>query len=257
MIQEEAIFDISVAERIATQEKNTVLFDLDNTLFDHYYSLKNAIKATRENFGLTSFNVSQLIDTYNSALQTAYDRYLKKEISYEEKDNEKVRLFFQNLSLPIPRRDGIDAFLSLYDKIYFSDRRATPGAIETLVRLNKHGFKIGVVTNGQTKDQTEKMEAIGIAPLIDAAFISEQIGHSKPSSPLFAAALTGLNTTSEATLLVGDDVESDIKGALANGIDPVLYNPISKDSKIKIASTMVPVIHHMKELLNYLSSEVS
>lgn len=235
--------------------KNTVLFDLDNTLFDHHYSLRNAMNKQREQFGLDSFTVGQLIDTYNCSLQVAYDRYLRKEISYEEKDLEKVRLFFQNLSLPVPERDNIDSFLGSYDEVYFRDRRATPGAVETLVRLNEHGFKIGVVTNGQTKAQREKMEIIGISHLIDAAFTSEQIGHPKPSNQMFKAALEAFGATSESALMVGDDVKSDIEGALAHGIDAFLYNPISKETKIEIAGTMIHVIYHMKELLNYFGIE--
>lgn len=234
-------------------EKNTVLFDLDNTLFDHHYSLRNAMNVTREQYGLDSFTAGQLIDTYNASLQAAYDRYLRKEISYEEKDSEKVRLFFQNLSLPVPGKDDIDNFLGSYDQVYFSDRRAAPGAVETLVRLNEHGFKIGIVTNGQTQAQREKMEAIGIADFIDAAFTSEQIGHPKPSNQMFKAALQSFNTTPQSAVIVGDDVKSDIEGALAHGIDAVLYNPVSKETKIEVAGTMIHVIHHMKELLDYFS----
>lgn len=241
-----------MAERISTEEKNTVLFDLDNTLFDHYHSLRSAMTVNRERFGLGSFTVGKLIDTYNLSLQTAYDRYLRKEISYEEKDIEKVRLFFQNLSFPIPGEEDINIFLDSYSAVYLRNRRATPGTVETLVRLSEHGFKIGVVTNGQTNDQREKMEAIGIAHLIDATFTSEEVGHPKPSPHLFAAALRGLNTTPESTLLVGDDVKKDIEGALTHGIDAVLYNPVAKESKIDVMDTKVSVIHHMKELLDYL-----
>ncbi len=244
-----------MTENLEMSGKNTVLFDLDNTLFDHFYSLRNAISANREQFGLDSFTVNQLIDTYNASLQVAYDRYLKMEISYEEKDREKVRIFFENLSLPAPGSEGVDAFLASYDEVYFQDRRATPGSVETLVRLNEHGFKIGVVTNGQTRDQTEKMEAIGIAHLIDALVTSEQIGHPKPSRQLFAAALQELNATSESALFVGDDIKSDIEGALSNRIDAVLYKPTSKETKIEILGTMVHIIKHMKELLHYLGLE--
>lgn len=235
--------------------KNTVLFDLDNTLFDHYYSLRNAISVNREQFGLDAFTVSQLIDVYNASLQVAYDRYLQKEISYDEKDSEKVRLFFENLSLPVPGSDDIDTFLNSYNEVYFRDRRATPGSIETLVRLNEHGFRLGVVTNGQTKDQIEKMQAIGVAHLIDALVTSEQVGYPKPSRHLFAAALGKLDAEPGSTLLVGDDAKTDIEGSLSNDIDAVLYKPTSKETKIEVLDTMVYVIHHMKELLPYLGIE--
>lgn len=237
------------------EKKNTVLFDLDNTLYDHYYSLRNAMTIQRCRLSLNSFPIGQLIDIYNGSLQKAYDRYLRKEISYEETGHEKVSLFFHNLNLSAPGRDDVDTFLTSYDKVYFSDRRAAPGAIETLVRLNEHGFRIGVVTNGQTKDQRAKMEAIGMADLIDAVFTSEEVGYPKPSKEMFQVALEAFNTKSGSALMVGDDIKSDIEGALNNGIDAVLYNPISRERKIKVAGVIIPVIHHMKELLSHLGLE--
>ncbi|MFT7184182.1 MAG: HAD superfamily hydrolase (TIGR01549 family) [Oceanicoccus sp.] len=237
------------------QPKNTVLFDLDKTLFDHYYSSKRAVAAIRKRFGLSAHDTNKLIDLYNEALQEAYDRYLGKEITYAEKDLEKVRLFFQKLNLPTPDEAKIHEFLELYETSYQEDRRATPGSVETLVRLKEHGYKLAIVTNGQAADQALKLEVIGIANLVDAVVTSEGIGHPKPSPEMFDAALVKLDASKDSAFMVGDSVKSDIVGALENGLDAVLYDPRSEKDEREINGVRVRVIHHIKELLSHLGIE--
>lgn len=231
---------------------NTVLFDLDETLFDHYYSMKSAITSVRETFPvLTDIDSAILIDLYQKSLQKAYDAYLIKEITYKEKDRQKVKYFFENFSLSI-KDEEIDRFLSVYDKAYMGDRRATPGSVETLVRLREHGYKIGIVTNGQEEDQQLKLEAIGIHKLFDTLFTSQLVGYPKPSPEMFNIALSKLSASREETILVGNDIKSDIEGALDYGLKAVLYSPILKDSETLVRSVKVPIIHYMKELLKHL-----
>lgn len=137
--------------------------------------------------------------------------------------------------------------------MYLSDRRATQGVIETLIQLRKNGYKIGVVTNGQTKAQREKMKDIGVIKLVDTIFTSEQIGHPKPSKHIFQAALDALGANPNSSVMVGDDVKSDIEGALAHGIEAILYDPVSEENTIQIMGSTVQVIRYIKTLLNYLN----
>lgn len=79
----------------STQTTRVVLFDLDNTLFDHYHSMRSAISAVQEKYAsLARDKREDLIDNYNSVLQRTYDKYLCKEITYEETDVMKVHFFF-------------------------------------------------------------------------------------------------------------------------------------------------------------------
>ncbi|TDZ33638.1 Cytochrome P450 monooxygenase BOA7 [Colletotrichum spinosum] len=75
----------------STQGKGAaVLFDLDNTIFDHYHSLKLAISSIQSNFdGIEQHDTQDLISKYNASLQKAYTEYLKNEITYEEADLKK------------------------------------------------------------------------------------------------------------------------------------------------------------------------
>lgn len=226
---------------------DTILFDLDKTLFDHKYSLERTIAVLREEFSLQEFQLDKLISNYDDALQEAFDRYLANEISYEEKDLEKVKLFYEKLGLPILDEAAVKAFLKLQKKTYQEDLRATPGSIETLIWLRENAYKIGVVTNGQEEEQMQKLKRIGVLDLVDAVIISGEVGYSKPSPEIFDVALSRLNSEKSSTIMVGDSIKSDIEGALNYGIGALLYNPYSDVVEIKVGEVFVKVICGFEE----------
>ncbi len=75
------------------------------------------------------------MDKYNAALQQAYHKYLRKEISYEEADVVKVCLFFAEVGFLDPSLEEIRDFRAVYKQTYRENRRATSGSVETLARL--------------------------------------------------------------------------------------------------------------------------
>ncbi|KAL3441824.1 HAD-like domain-containing protein [Aspergillus insuetus] len=167
-----------------------ILLDLDGTLFDHYHSLRCAISAIQDGWPLlASHNRNNLISVYNGALQQAYDKYLSKEITYEETNGLKVKLFFAAIGLPEPSLADIARFREIYQPAYRSNRRATPGAVEALVRLRESGHRLVIVSNGQIDDQTTKAKVIGILHLVDGIITSEEVGSPKPGRRIFEEGL--------------------------------------------------------------------
>jgi FMN phosphatase YigB (HAD superfamily) len=60
--------------------------------------------------------------------------------------------------------------------MYRENRRATPGSVETLIRLREHGYYLANVTNGQIEDQAAKAEAIEIRHLVDRIVLLKKLG---------------------------------------------------------------------------------
>ncbi|UPK95832.1 hypothetical protein LCI18_006767 [Fusarium solani-melongenae] len=231
---------------------NVVFFDLDGTLFDHYHSLCLAITAIQLTYpGFAGKNVEELIDKYIAALQQAYDDYMNKVISYDEADTRKIHLFFTAIGLPEPSLDEAKSFRAGYKAIYRTTRRATPGSIETLLRLRKNGYRICVITNGQTEDQTAKAEAIGIRHLVDRIITSEEAGYRKPDRRIFQYAMKQLGAAPQ-TIMVGDCADSDIKGALDANLTAIMYSPMAQESQRLLFGQQIPVIGHMGQLLKHL-----
>jgi len=239
--------------RSIASTRTAIFFDLDNTLFDHHHSLQCAISAIRAKYVCLSQHTNdELVTKYNAALQTAYDKYLRKEITYEEFDLDKVYLFFVSLSLPKPTPEQAREFRATYQPVYRQNRRATLGSIETVCRLREHGYLIAIVTNGQTEDQVAKAECIGVRHLVDRIVTSEEAGCSKPEPFIFkhAAQLLGINV--ESAFMVGDSPDADIKGAIEAGMRPVWYSPTAVDSQAFMFDHQVPIVQHMSQLLDLL-----
>ncbi|KAL2674273.1 hypothetical protein Neosp_012724 [[Neocosmospora] mangrovei] len=228
-----------------------VFFDLDGTLFDHDHSLRLAISTMQLLYPiLEGKNVEELVDKYNTALQQAYDEYLDKAITFEEANTRKIHLFYTALGLPKPSLDEVNDFRGGYKTIYRANRKATPGSVETLLRLRKHGYRICIITNGQTEDQAAKAEAIGIGHLVDRIITSEEAGYRKPDPRIFHYAMEQFGASPQ-TIMVGDSAESDIKGALDSQLTPIMYSPTSQESQRFLSGQQVPVIHHMSQLLKH------
>ncbi|KAK8091026.1 haloacid dehalogenase- type II [Apiospora phragmitis] len=230
-----------------------IAFDLDNTLFDHYHSLRCAITAIRSRFPeLASRTPDELITKYNAALQSVYDTYLGEEITYEQADLKKVQTFFTDLGLAEPSLEQVKGFRAVYKPAYREARSATPGSVETLSRLRANGYSLAILTNGQTEDQTAKAEAIGVRHLVHHLITSEEVGHTKPDPRIFDYVLDRLGTNPGSTYMVGDSPSSDIKGALDVGMRPVLYSPLAQVSERVLFEQKAPVVHHMSQLLGLL-----
>ncbi|OBR14897.1 Had-superfamily subfamily variant 1 [Colletotrichum higginsianum IMI 349063] len=231
-----------------------VLFDLDGTLFDHHHSLGSAISTVQQKYdSFSGENTQDLISKYNISLQKAYDEYLRNRITYQEADSRKIRLFFNEVGLPEPTAQQITEFRNVYKPAYQKSRRATPDSVEMLIRLREHGFRLGIVTNGQLKDQLEKSDAIGVRHLVDNIITSEEAGCCKPDKRLFHLAIEALGATLQNSYMIGDSVDSDIRGGLECGIETILYSPVATDSTRVLFGTPVSVIRSMSQLPGYLN----
>ncbi|KAK1570305.1 LOW QUALITY PROTEIN: HAD-like domain-containing protein [Colletotrichum navitas] len=171
-----------------------LLFDLDNTLFDHYYSLRSAISSIQASYdSLKAHNRQDLISKHNKSLQKAYDEKPQHEITYEEADFKK---FFGEIGLPEPDHKQIVEFRNIYKSAYRNQRRATPNSVEMPIRLSRNGFRVAIVTNCQPKDQLEKAKAIGL------------------DTKVFRLVIEVLGVSPQKSYMIDDSVNYDIKGGL-------------------------------------------
>ena len=98
-----------------------------------------------------------------------------------------------------------------------------PDAIEVLTAL-KPRYRLGVISNTVGSGDAELAEALeraGIRPLIDALVTSRDFGVAKPDPAIYAEGARRLGVPLDATLMVGDRLDTDIAGALRAGIPAV------------------------------------
>ncbi|MBO0651275.1 HAD family hydrolase [Streptomyces triculaminicus] len=111
-------------------------------------------------------------------------------------------------------------------ELYTQYRRRMPELIQPdpavcagLAALRAAGWRLGVVTNGMTDNQTAKLRQAGLYDLVDAVVISQSVGVRKPDPQIFCHALATLGAKpSPRVVMVGDSLTADVGGALEAGL---------------------------------------
>jgi putative hydrolase of the HAD superfamily len=139
---------------------------------------------------------------------------------------------------------GTDADLT--DVLLASLRfHAYADAEPALMELRSRGLAIVVVSNWD-HSLHQRLTETGLAPLVDGAVASAELGHAKPERAIFEHALELAGAGPGEALHAGDSPREDVEGALAAGLRAVL---VARDGRPANAS--VPVITSLAELPPY------
>lgn len=90
--------------------------------------------------------------------------------------------------------------------------------------LKAHGIKVAIITEGPIDAQEWALQQLGLMPLIDRLFTSNQEGISKKDG-LFQIALKKLHISANKILHICDSYHHDIVPARVLGISVLWYNP--------------------------------
>jgi len=92
-----------------------------------------------------------------------------------------------------------------------------------LESLRSRGLKLGLVSNAFDPGWLlhRDLEQMGIAERIDFAVFSSEVGKRKPHAEIFERALTALGAAAEESLVVGDRLFEDVRGADEVGMTTV------------------------------------
>jgi putative hydrolase of the HAD superfamily len=122
---------------------------------------------------------------------------------------------------------------------------AYPDAAPALEALRARGLAIVVVSNWD-HSLHERLAETGLAPLVDGAIASAELGHAKPDRAIFDRALELAGAAPEEALHAGDSPREDVEGALAAGLRAVLVARGERPDGIR-----VPVVSSLAELPPY------
>ena len=116
----------------------------------------------------------------------------------------------------------------MYENLLCIGHYFMPGAEELLETL--HGkYHLYICSNGSKKVQDSRIASSGIAKYFDGIFVSEEMGLNKPDKRYFEACFAQIpDFKRESSIMVGDSLTSDIKGAHNAGLRSVWFNPAHK-----------------------------
>lgn len=255
-----------------------VCFDLDDTLLWDERSVMETFQAVcRKAEEATGVKAEQLEEAVRREARKLYESYetfaFTKVIGinpfeglwakFDGGDQPEFRKLQQ--LVPAYRRDSwYNALLSCgvddaklaeeLGELFASERRVRPYTYEeTFNVLNelKGKVKLLLLTNGCPSLQQEKLDGVPeLVPYFDEVIISGSFGRGKPDVSIFKHALELLGTTPQETVMVGDKLTTDIKGALSAGITSIWINRDGKTRNDEIIPEYE--IRHLSELFEII-----
>jgi putative hydrolase of the HAD superfamily len=225
---------------INTHSVTDIFFDLDHTLWDFE---KNSGLAFNEIFIELNFpfSLDVFLKLYNPINHAQWKLYRENKITQEDLRFNRLNMTFEKLNY--------SASIGLIDKIseqYITYLSTFPhlfeGAIE-LLEVLKNRFRLHIITNGFDKVQQFKIENSGIESFFEFVFTAEKVGFKKPHPEIFIQSLKTVNTTAEASIMIGDSFEADILGALNQGMQAIHFNSHNEEVHSKC-----PIVYSLAEL---------
>ena len=196
-----------------------ILFDADNTLFDFDTAEHRALRETLEAHGYPFDDVT--VPLYLAVNRALWHRFDQGTI---DKDGLFIQRFAYFSRIMGGQDDPAEFNRDYLDRLgHGSD--LLPGA-EDLCRALAPHCTLAIVTNGDAKAQRTRFEGSPLLPYFSGLFISGELGHHKPEKAFFDAILQKMDIRDPSrAVVVGDNLITDIQGALDAGLDAIWYDP--------------------------------
>ena len=222
-----------------------LFFDLDHTLWDFEANAKEtfselyAVHALNER-GVDDFDL--FFSRYSFHNNRLWDRYTKGFIKQDELRWKRVWLTLLDFKIAdetLSREISLGFINGLPNR-----KNLFPYTTEILDYLTQKNYVLHLITNGFENIQHSKLKHSNLTNYFKEIVTSEQAGSLKPNKEIFEFALQVAKANTEDSIMIGDNIEADIKGAMSVGLDTIFVNHLRQETDVKATYT----IHHLKEL---------
>ena len=221
-----------------------IFFDLDHTLWDFE---KNSALTFEHIFKLhnVALPLDEFLEVYIPENHNFWKLYREEKITKEELRYQRLKVVFDALNYKASDV-LIDTLSSEYIHHLSSFNHVFEGTHDILEYL-KPNYKLHIITNGFKETQELKMKNSNILEYFDVVINSEMAGVKKPNPKIFKLALASAKTEAGRSLMIGDNLEADILGAIDSGLHALHFNAHQEP-----VHEHCSMIHQLHEIKNYL-----
>ena len=225
-----------------------ILWDIDGTILNFKEAEAVAIRT-----GFKRMNLGECTDemiSFYSKINEEWWRKLEAKICTKpEVLVGRFKEFFSHYGIDVTKAEEFNSHyqIDLGDTIVFNDDAFN---IVKSINMPQYG-----VTNGTKIAQTKKLNASGLVKLFEKVFISEDIGHEKPTKEFFVPVFDELKSKlgefkKEEIVIIGDSLTSDLQGANNVGIAGIWYNKEHKMNNLNLRIDYeIDDLHQLLEIL--------
>jgi YjjG family noncanonical pyrimidine nucleotidase len=203
-----------------------VFFDLDHTLWDYETNSSAALVQLYNKYELASHGAApceEFLKTFTKINTELWDRHDRNEITRDVLRYDRFDLVFK--AAGFEHREMSLKFSEEYLVESPKGKGLVPHALELLTYLKNKGYSLYIVTNGFEEIQGTKIASGGITHFFQGVITSARAGSKKPDKGIFEFAMKESGSRASESIMIGDNLLTDIAGARNASIDNVFYNP--------------------------------
>jgi putative hydrolase of the HAD superfamily len=226
-----------------------LFFDLDHTLWDFETNSKETLRELYIRHSLDEFVTPEFNDFYEKYAhhnKRLWHRYNHGFIKQEEL--KWKRMWHTLLEFKLGDEKLAKQLSQEYLEILPGKKALFPHAAEVLDYLVKKDYKLHLITNGFELVQWRKIDNSQIGHYFTNVITSETALCLKPHKEIFDYAINKAGCCYQEGLMLGDNLDADILGAMNAGMDTVFVNHINEQTTLKPTY----IIYHLKELEDIL-----
>jgi putative hydrolase of the HAD superfamily len=204
-----------------------VIFDLDDTLFDHRGAVEVALTAWLPTLGIPADDTARGL--WHQLEERHWARLRAGMATFTGQRRARVHEFLTTTTsaASAPRDNArLDALFAEYLAAYRTGWRAFPDARPTVDGLRANGIGVAVLTNGHHDEQAAKLVAIGLGDLAPHLISADRIGVTKPDPRAYRAAVERCGIPAPQLLHVGDRPDLDVSAPRDIGMRAVLVDRV-------------------------------
>ncbi len=229
----------------AASKYRHLFFDLDHTLWDFDTNARETLLEVHNLFKLAEKKVHPFENFYNIYLNhnaLLWDRYHKGFITSEDLKWKRMwrTLLDFNIGNELLAKEISAKFLDILP----TKKMLFDYTIEILEYLLAKNYCLHLITNGFEKTQWSKINNANLAKYFTHVITSEKSNSIKPSKEIFDYAVKMAGATLHESIMIGDNPDADIQGAINAGMDSIFVNHTGITTSIKPTYT----IYALREL---------
>jgi putative hydrolase of the HAD superfamily len=202
-----------------------IYFDLDHTIWDFDRNAEETLQELYVVYKLADLGVSSADDFIAVYTRNNHQLWADYHLGNITKDYLREMRFKKTfLEMGLSADSIPNDFEDDYVRICPTKTNLFNGAHQTLEYLHQK-YTLHLITNGFKESTETKVAGTGIARYFDNIIISEDVGVNKPDKGIFEHALKLAGAEKHQSIMIGDSIEADVRGALAFGMDAIYFNP--------------------------------
>ena len=220
-----------------------LFFDLDHTLWDFDANARETLAELYAIFDLNKKIQIAFDDFYPNYLfhnEVLWDRYHKGLISSD--DLKWKRMWRTLLDFKIADEPLSKEMSAKFLEILPTKKLLFPHTIEILNYLTEKNYSLYLITNGFETTQWSKLNNSGLGKYFTHVITSEGSNSLKPKKEIFDFAMDKAGASLPESIMIGDNLDADIQGAINAGMDSVFVNHINATALIKPTYTITHLI---------------